>query len=379
MLERAKSVINGHLPRLDLLSGSERRMMAAGGVARMRSIASVICGDDADTTGTKRVLKTRFHTQCEKFAADGGVAFVAPSLAKHMPNAFTDITADVPQFVDLFRPLPGTPEELHMSLRTSTTREDLRRIRKAGFTYRVSTDPDAMRTFHGQFAQALLDKQHPGEGYQEPVESAVDRLSEGGELICLDYDGEWVAGIYNTARELSYELGALGIRDGRDEIRRMHTTSALLVQSFERGVELGFERASLGMSLPFLGKGPVWFKAKWGGVLKLNPSRPRQQVLLDLRHESMRQMLSDHPILFCDQDELVLALWQESGSKAIQNTVRDASRFPGISRWCVIGDPETLAKGREAFEEVPKITAIPLPQNSAGPIWLGEVLRRESH
>ena len=64
---------------------------------------------------------------------------------------------------------------------------------------------------------------------------------------------------------------SLGIRDADDAVRQKRVVAALIVRSLERAVELGRDRASLGRSLPFLGKGPVWFKAKWGGILTATP------------------------------------------------------------------------------------------------------------
>lgn len=351
-------------------------MLAVGQLGRTESIAALLCGDDVEAGKASRLQQSRVPALCEKFAAESGVVVIAPNVARMLPYAFTEKMITMPQLIDLHRPLPETLEELQASLRTSTTREDLRRIRKANFSSRVSTDPDVLRIFHDRYARTLIDKRFPADGVLETIEAALRRLKDGGEMVCLDRDGEWVAGIYNTVRDGEYVLGALGIKDGRDDIRRMHATSALLVRSFERGVELGLDTVSLGLSLPFLGKGPVWFKAKWGGALSLNPSRPRLQILMDLRHASVRQMLVNHPVLYCDGDELVLALWQEPGLKAIKNTVRDAERFPGIAHWYVLGDPDTLSEGREAMSTNPKIIPITVTAGAAGPLWLGEIVHR---
>jgi hypothetical protein len=284
-------------------------------------------------------------------------------------------TIELPLLVDLFRPLPDTLEALQDSLRTSTTREDLRRIRQAGFSYRITTDPDAIRRFHTRYVTALLASRFPEDGKPEPLENALRRLDEGGELICLDLDGEWVAGIFNAVGERTYDLGAAGIRDGDEDIRRKHAIAALIVRSFERAVELGRDEATLGRSVPFLGKGPIWFKAKWGGVLRLNPSTPKARMMMDLRHEPVRRLLAERPVIHCDGDELALSLWQPPGQTALGDTLRDADRYPGIARWFVLGEPDTLAAAGEALVGNPKIVPVPVEPGADGPLWLGQVLR----
>ena len=86
----------------------------------------------------------------------------------------------------------------------------------------------------------------------------MDRLNRGGELVCADIDGAWVAGMFNLANPESYDLGSLGIRDADDAVRQKRVVAALIVRSLEQAVELGRGQATLGRSLPFLGKGPVW-------------------------------------------------------------------------------------------------------------------------
>ena len=351
-------------------------MLAAGQVPRAPSIAAIVCGDEVAPGAARRQPRPMVPPRCLRFAADGGVALMEPALTPATPHAFDAGTIELPLLVDLFRPLPDTLDALRDSLRTSTTREDLRRIRKAGFTYRITTDPDAIRTFHARYVSALLTSRFPEDGKPEPLENALRRLDEGGELICLDLDGDWVAGIFNTVGERTYDLGAAGIRDGDEDIRRKHAIAALIVRSFERAVELGRAEATLGRSVPFLGKGPIWFKAKWGGVLRLNPSMPKARMMMDLRHEPVRRLLAERPVIHCDGDELALSLWQPPGRTALGNTLRDAERYPGIARWFVLSEPDTLAAAGEALAANPKIVPVPVELAADAPLWLGEVLRR---
>jgi hypothetical protein len=350
-------------------------MLTVGRLPRAASIAAIICGEEVSAGRVRHSPRSVVLARCLRFAAQGGVSVIAPLFARTTPRRFDTLTIEVPLLVDLSRPLPRTLEALPDLLRTSTTREDLRRIRRAGFTYRITADPDAVRTFHARYSTPLVNRRFPEDGQLVSVEYYLQRLTEGGELICLELDGEWVAGIFNTLCDEAYELGALGIRDADEEIRKKHAVAALFVHSFQRAVELGRAEATLGRSLPFLGKGPVWFKAKWGGVLRLDPSIPRLRMMLNLRHGAVRRLLSERPVIHCDRGELAVSLWQEPGPTALGNTIRDAGRYPGIARWFVLGEPETLAGGSEALAANPDIVPVPVELNAAGPLWLGEVLQ----
>jgi hypothetical protein len=193
-------------------------------------------------------------------------------------------------------------------------------------------------------------------------------------LVCADIDGEWVAGIFNIPGEASYRLSALGIRDADDAVRQKRVIAALIVRSLERAVELGRDRVTLGTSLPFLGKGPVWFKAKWGGTLVREPGNPEMHMFMDLRQAAVRRMLSASPVIHAEGSALVVSTWLEPGDEPVQTTTRDAGRFPGISRWYVLALPETLAAGATQLSASELIVPVPVIPDGHQPLWLGEVL-----
>ncbi len=169
---------------------------------------------------------------------------------------------------------------------------------RANFSYRVTRDPDVVREFHARHYAPLVAHRFPEDGEIVRVEEMLDRLNRGGELVCADIDGAWVAGMFNLANPESYDLGSLGIRDADDAVRQKRVVAALIVRSLEQAVELGRGQATLGRSLPFLGKGPVWFKAKWGGTLTRGALGPVQDLhmFMDIRHAAVRRMLSASPI-----------------------------------------------------------------------------------
>jgi hypothetical protein len=281
-----------------------------------------------------------------------------------------------PQLVDIHTNLPADTDLLRAQLLTSTTREDFRRIRRANFSFRVSRDPDVIREFHRRHYAPLVANRFPEDGRIGRVGSMLDKLERGGELICADLDGAWVAGIFNLAGGASYDLWSLGIRDADDAVRQKRVVAALIVRSLERAVELGRSRATLGRSLPFLGKGPVWFKAKWGGILSRNRAVPDLHMFMDIRHGAVRRMLSASPLIHAEGDELVVTVWLEPGERPLQETVRDAGRFPGIARWNVLAEPQTLVAAGAELSASRRIVPVPvtLPGDDRS-LWLGEVLR----
>jgi hypothetical protein len=372
----ARSLALRFAQRAAAYEGTDGKVWIAGSERRAPSIAPFFAGHDAHPTHSGYVLQGRIPDRVTEVASSGGLAIlrlseVNPRIDDHLRRAIP-----VPPLVDVTRHLPGDVETLRSDLLTSTTREDFRRIRKAGFTYRVTTDPAVIREFHARHYKPLVAQRFPDDGMIRSAEHMLRDLDRGGELVCADIDGTWVAGISNVASDDRYELQNLGILNADENVRQKRVTAALLIRSLERGVELGKESVSLGRSLPFLGKGPVWFKAKWGGTISRSHVPGNLFMFMDLRHEPVRRMLADSPIIhrLGGDSDIGVATWLDAGEDALKVTVRDAGRFPGITRWHVVGEPDTLAAGADELASNPRIMPIPVTLGGQRPIWLGEVL-----
>lgn len=354
--------------------GSSGTVWFAGFETRAPSIAAFFCGDDIQPGQSARVWRHRVPGRITELAAAGGL----PILSLRTPDGWFDDVLQraiaVPALVDIHTQLPTDSDTLRSQLLTSTTREDFRRIRRANFTYRVTSDPDAIREFHARHYAPLVAHQFAEDGRIVPVHKMLDALDQGGELVCADIEGDWVAAIFNIPNDSSYALMHLGIRDADDAVRQKRVVAALIVRSLDRAVELGWDRATLGRSLPFLGKGPVWFKAKWGGILTRGAATSDMHMFLDLRQSGVRRMLSASPVIHTEGDELVVSTWLEPGTKPLQATVREAGRFLGVSQWYVLGEPDTLAAGVEQLSENARIVSVPVTPGEERPLWLGELL-----
>jgi hypothetical protein len=366
-----------HFPRESTYEGSGGTAWCAGFEQLAPSIAAFFCGDDVRPGPRGYIWRDRVPNRITGIAGAGGLPIVRFLEPDRLPADLLRRAIVVPQGIDIYTQLPADPDILRTQLLTSTTRGDFRRIRHANFSYRVTRDPDVIREFHARHYAPLVAHRHPEDGKIERVENMLNRLNNGGELICADIDGVWVAGIFNLANPEGYDLGSLGIRDADDAVRQKSVVAALIVRSLERAVELGRGRATLGRSLPFLGKGPVWFKAKWGGTITRGVLGAVQDLhmFMDLRHAAVRRMLSASPIIHSEGDALVVSTWLEPGDKPLQETARNAGRFPGISRWYVLAEPQTLAAAGTELSTSEGIVPVPVTlRRDDRSLWLGETL-----
>ncbi len=372
VVSKLKTTLNRELPKAVHFSGSAGRAVFFDTPERAPSMAGFFCGHDAGQTRSERLRRPKIPARCLAEATDGAAVIFAPRGSTDPEvSELARATVLVPPRIELKKTLPDTEEALMDSVKNSTTREDLRRIRKAGFTYRITNDSDDIRLFHSRFYVPLVNQQFPEDG---TILSLEAMLASGGEIVCAELDGDWVAGIMNTAANGNYAMAQLGIRDADEAVRKSRVVSALLVRSMQRAVELGLNSTTLGFSLPFLGKGPIWFKAKWGCALSINANWPKMQVLLDLRHAEARRTLAECPILHCEGDALVASAWLEPGDAPLKALAREAERYEGLKTWYMLGEAETLAAAAEVLAANTRIVPLALDPAASDPIWLGQFL-----
>lgn len=370
----AGSALRRRFPVSAVYEGSNGTAWLVGVERNASSIAAFFCGEDVSLGRGGRVSHRRIPKRITEIVDHRGVAIVNPRQSGPQIDSILHRAIPVPALVDIHTDLPSDIDSLRAQLLTSTTREDFRRIRRANFSFRVTNDPDAIREFHGRHYAPLVAQQHSEDGRVRPLKKMLTDLDRGAELVCADIDGEWVAGIMNLPHRDSYALVSLGIRDADNSIRQKRVVAALIVRSLERAIELGRDKATLGRSVPFLGKGPVWFKVKWKGTVTRQPRTGTMYFFMDLRHEAVRRMLAASPVIHSKGDELVVSAWLEPGEKPLQTTIREAGRFPGISRWYVLAEPETLAAGAEQLADNERIVPVAVSPGGDRPLWLGEVL-----
>jgi hypothetical protein len=375
---RLLAPINEHLPRTAVYSGGGYTVWCAGAMERAPSIAELFCGEGVVSGPTGRAWRSPVFERATENAAGGAVSILFSANGEpDFPD--TDHRAlVVPLRVSISKTLPDKTEALEAEIRNSTTREDLRRVRKAGFTFRTTRAVDDIRQFHSRHYAPLVARRFPEDGWVMSVKDLLNALDHGGELVCADLDGEWVAGLFNWVNVDHYAMGPLGIRGADEGVRQKRVVSGLLVASMERAVALRLPVATLGYSLPFLGKGPIWFKAKWGCTLAAQPGSPVMQMFMDLRHPHIRTALADRPIIHRDGSALAVSTWLMPGHAAWETMTHEVKRFPGLSKWYVLAEPKTLAAAQSALQGENRIVPVPVIPIGSEPLWLGSVLRRQN-
>jgi len=247
----------------------------------------------------------------------------------------------LPERVRFVKDLPESPE-----LRRQVKRDqanNLRRIRKYGFTYELS---QSREDFEFLWRQMILPyaAQRFGDLAEYYSYAYAVRVFEHGRILWILQDGQRVAGALLGISEQSVQAFLLGTEHGDAEPIRKGAFGALYHFVTEWAQAEGFRTVDLGMALPCLADGVFDTKRRWGG-----------RIIQDKRHYDLviywracspvvRRFLHQSPLVMRDGDGIsaitATSPQMDSDPAGVKAQV-ERCRLSGLTRVFVLSDLES--------------------------------------
>jgi hypothetical protein len=193
----------------------------------------------------------------------------------------------IPQWLRQKYLIPDRWEDVLASFRKNTRKTDLRKVRKYGFSYRMSQSPEDFRPFYHHMYVPYLSKRFGEEVIIEP-EWKVMRQCRKGRLLHILRDERVVAAalLHQLEGRLAYVW--VGVPDDVDDDLFTGAFSAMYYFTILHGYLEGCREIDFLGSRPILSDGLFRYKRKWGTYVEDSPV-PRGDILL-------RPLSFDEPI-----------------------------------------------------------------------------------
>lgn len=173
---------------------------------------------------------------------------------------------EMPAWLDQKLPLPDRWDDVFGCLRSSAKGEDLRNIRRHGFTYRIVRDEAAIRRFYSEMYVPHVTHRFGEAAFVEP-EWKIQYCAGHGALMEILCDGEVVAGqvLYGHRDNLQFLwAGTRGAQSGRQP---KGLFPALFYYGLLYTFEHGYRTADYCGSRSLLSDGVFQLKRRWGGAV----------------------------------------------------------------------------------------------------------------
>jgi hypothetical protein len=173
-------------------------------------------------------------------------------------------------------------------------RDDLRKVKKNGFTLTHGQTPEDWEEFYTEMVEPQSRSRHGARAWL-PSRRLMDEFAAAGRLHFATRDGIRVAGACSVSQGDKLWLPLMGIRHGDPLLLREGAGVAALALTFDWGRAAGYRQIDAGRTGPFINDGIQHSKRKWG----LSPTPdPLSHILAVLpKTDAARQVFATEPVL----------------------------------------------------------------------------------
>jgi len=206
----------------------------------------------------------------------------------------------IPQWVGTSLETTGPGESILKAMGSKSLREDLRRVHKQKYRYRVSRNQEDFYFYYHRMHVPYVSHRYDDLTLPTRYE-AMKRLWEKGFLVLVSGEGheQEISGGLCFIRGDTFYLRTIGVLDGRKEFVSQGALAAVDYFAIRMAEEAGCGFFDFGLSRPFLRDGVLVYKKKWGGRLIPSPRNPGMWAFKVLRfHGGTLSFLKNNPLIF---------------------------------------------------------------------------------
>jgi hypothetical protein len=306
---------------------------------------------DTDTQ-TQSVIYWGGFSVAGRLAAKYGLAVAS---GKELPASLVKQTVRMPNFAALELQLPPTLEQYQASLGHSA-RDDIRRIRNAGYTYQISQDSSWCAEFLHRYHSPAINRRHGVAGYIMPLEEITNLVAKkGGHFLKVYSNKTCVGGMIFQVVSDCFHILRVGWLDGDEGLYRKGVVAALYWFCIQQAFRLQCRVINFGGTPSYLENGVLKFKAKWGATLSNKYTKLSSRFLLmNPENPQCRVFLQNYSLILLEEDLTFSVLSSQYPQKSV---VADCV-LKNIKRWYVLRTEKMENKEGVVDNRLPKQLAV---------------------
>ena len=222
------------------------------------------------------------------------------SLIRRLPSRKAII---MPRSVDQILNIKGEWKDVLARFHTTVRRNELRLIRKYGYETEISDkDTDFEMFFYAMYLPSMKERH----GYQAHLKSyavAYQRFKRGLLFLTKQGDTYVSGGLCDTRSEPGIVHFLLtGVMNANQQLIKVGAQSALYYAIAQWAYDHNYEAVDFEAAEPFLKKGILQHKRKWGMAARIPPNAYKQLWLKIQRHTpAVDQFLKDNPCIMINE------------------------------------------------------------------------------
>jgi hypothetical protein len=248
------------------LRGCDWSVIYVGEEFSVEELRHVLFPSPADVDHLDRVFLWQVPALVRQFVSDGEFVICELNrLVPWRPQARYVFTAApwVRQILDIARPLDAILAGMNQNMRRT-----IRKLQKAGFSYRFTREPADLDLFYHQMYVPYITSRHGARAIVAKYYEIEYILDKGG-LIMVEYQGQPVSGMGCKVLGDTCRADALGIYKDRFDLRDMGAIASVFWFMLDWARAKGLRSFDFGGSRARVADGVFNFKRQWGTHLEV--------------------------------------------------------------------------------------------------------------
>ena len=210
----------------------------------------------------------------------------------------------IPDWVTFKMNLSQPLEQTWNLSKNKTLRENLRRIRKYGYSYEITRDPKKFDDFYHNLYLPFIPRKF-GETTSFTGYQLMKLFFKNGVLLLVKQKEEYVSGNIILLYRQGVKSIIIGVRGGRVDYIRKAALAASYYFTTLWAIQNGFRWIDFGECRPFLNDGILYFKKRWGMSAE-RYKYGRTVIGLNVWRSSppARDFLTGNPFIFLDRNRM---------------------------------------------------------------------------
>lgn len=208
----------------------------------------------------------------------------------------------LPEFVRHVVNVQGDWQEVEKRFHKTVRKNDLRRVRKYGYEYDISYDPQDFEEFYHQMYLPTMNNRHkdlsmPGSYYQ-----MYQRFLHGF-LFRINRNSTWVSGGICHNEQDVLVLDFVGVKNGDSQLIKEGALTARYYAAIHWANKHNYKAVDFLGSDPYLRSGLFQYKRKWGSSIYL-PSRMHRRIWIKVNRNTpaVTRFLQETPVVIIDEE-----------------------------------------------------------------------------
>ena len=213
----------------------------------------------------------------------------------------------IPEWVEMELDVSGSLDTIYKNFKKSA-REDIKKIKKMGYSYEISTDPDKLELFYNNMHLPYISEKYEKENLSLASFYDVKMSFKKGKLLLIKDSDKYVSGlVFEIHNKTAYPVyPGVSMTDGGLDYHLLRGAgAAIYYYSIIWAKDNGIKSMVWGNCRSFPNNGIFRFKRKWGMHIKLS------RILFGVfgfkfyNHSiSIQEFLANNPFIYIEKDQL---------------------------------------------------------------------------